>query len=146
MIGWDETILPVDYKSAGHILDDDLYIYLVQPLVKGAQLTAIFDSCHSGTALDLPFVYDTNGEIVNPSSRVNMMGSADLIFQLLEWGLFEKKNKKQKKDKKSKKTKKDKYKMSTNSDYTGTVPNETVAGILLFSILSLFLIKASFLG
>jgi hypothetical protein len=26
-------------------------------------LTAIFDSCHSGTVLDLPYVYSTKGEI-----------------------------------------------------------------------------------
>lgn len=27
------------------------------------RLTAIFDSCHSGTVLDLPYVYSTKGEI-----------------------------------------------------------------------------------
>lgn len=29
---------------------------LVRPLCKGSRLTCIFDSCHSGTALDLPYV------------------------------------------------------------------------------------------
>ena len=28
------------------------------------RLTVIFDSCHSGTALDLPYVYDSGGNIV----------------------------------------------------------------------------------
>ena len=32
-------------------------------LLKGARLTAIFDSCHSATALDLPFVYDSYGQV-----------------------------------------------------------------------------------
>jgi hypothetical protein len=36
---------------------------LVRPLCKGCRLTCIFDSCHSGTALDLPFVYSTRGVI-----------------------------------------------------------------------------------
>lgn len=29
---------------------------MVRPLAPGSRLTAIFDSCHSGTALDLPYV------------------------------------------------------------------------------------------
>jgi hypothetical protein len=36
---------------------------LVKPLPAKCRLTAIFDSCHSGTVLDLPFVYSTKGEI-----------------------------------------------------------------------------------
>jgi hypothetical protein len=36
---------------------------LVKPLPKGCRLTAIFDSCHSGTVLDLPYVYSTKGTI-----------------------------------------------------------------------------------
>ena len=35
------------------ILDDKLRKLLVDPLPVGAHLTAIFDSCHSGTMLDL---------------------------------------------------------------------------------------------
>jgi hypothetical protein len=36
---------------------------MVKRLVPGCRLTAIFDSCHSGTALDLPYVYSTQGTI-----------------------------------------------------------------------------------
>lgn len=36
---------------------------MVRPLPRGCRLTAIFDSCHSGTALDLPYVYSTQGAI-----------------------------------------------------------------------------------
>lgn len=35
----------------------------VQPLPDGCRLTAIFDSCHSGTVMDLPYVYSTEGKI-----------------------------------------------------------------------------------
>jgi hypothetical protein len=40
-----------------------MHEFLVKPLPKGCRLTAIFDSCHSGTVLDLPYVYSTKGEI-----------------------------------------------------------------------------------
>ncbi|KAJ1656894.1 Ca(2+)-dependent cysteine protease [Dispira simplex] len=62
--GYDETILPVDHRTTGQIVDDDMNSIMVRPLPPGARLTAIFDSCHSGTALDLPFVYDHQGRLV----------------------------------------------------------------------------------
>lgn len=56
--GYDETIYPVDhdkYKGeSGQIVDDLMHDIMVKPLVEGCRLTCIFDSCHSGTALDLP--------------------------------------------------------------------------------------------
>lgn len=65
--GYDETILPSDYKSAGQIVDDDLNLILVKPLPAGVKLTVLFDSCHSGTALDLPYIYNVNGQIERPT-------------------------------------------------------------------------------
>ncbi|KDQ59173.1 hypothetical protein JAAARDRAFT_68700 [Jaapia argillacea MUCL 33604] len=65
--GFDEVIYPVDYESAGHIVDDDMHAIMVRPLPPGCRLTAIFDSCHSGTALDLPYVYSTEGKIKEPN-------------------------------------------------------------------------------
>jgi hypothetical protein len=61
--GYDETIVPVDAKSAGQIVDDEMNAILVRQLPNGARLTAIFDSCHSATALDLPYIYDTYGNM-----------------------------------------------------------------------------------
>lgn len=40
---------------------------MVRSLPRGCRLTAIFDSCHSGTALDLPYVYSTQGVIKEES-------------------------------------------------------------------------------
>ena len=40
---------------------------MVRPLPPGCRLTAIFDSCHSATALDLPYVYSTEGKIKEPN-------------------------------------------------------------------------------
>ncbi|KAL2109170.1 hypothetical protein VUR80DRAFT_2858 [Thermomyces stellatus] len=65
--GYDEVIYPVDYKSAGHIVDDHMHHILVRPLKPGVRLTAIFDSCHSGSALDLPYIYSTKGVLKEPN-------------------------------------------------------------------------------
>jgi hypothetical protein len=61
--GFDETILPLDYEKSGQIVDDVIYDNLVQPLPQGCRLTAVFDSCHSGTVLDLPYTYQCDGNV-----------------------------------------------------------------------------------
>ncbi|KAL5351463.1 Ca(2+)-dependent cysteine protease [Pseudogymnoascus australis] len=65
--GNDEVIYPVDFRQAGHIVDDTLHSVLVSPLPPGVRLTAIFDSCHSGSALDLPYIYSTRGVLKEPN-------------------------------------------------------------------------------
>ena len=65
--GYDEVIYPVDYKSAGHIVDDQIHDIMVKPLKPGVRLTAIFDSCHSGSAMDLPYIYSTKGMLKEPN-------------------------------------------------------------------------------
>lgn len=55
--GRDETLCPLDYDTAGMIIDDELRIRIVDKLPKGAKLTALFDCCHSGTGLDLRYNY-----------------------------------------------------------------------------------------
>jgi len=75
--GYDETILPCDYQKNGMIVDDDLHTILVKPLKQGIRFTAVFDSCHSGTALDLPFVYKATGTYQGPVSK-SQIGSSVL--------------------------------------------------------------------
>jgi len=53
--GYDETLIPIDYKTSSQILDDDVFKILVKPMRKGVNVTVLMDCCHSGTALDLPF-------------------------------------------------------------------------------------------
>ncbi|AET41570.1 Ca(2+)-dependent cysteine protease MCA1 Ecym_8291 [Eremothecium cymbalariae DBVPG len=65
--GMDDVIYPVDFEVAGHIVDDELHDILVKPLQPGVRLTALFDSCHSGTVLDLPYTYSTKGVIKEPN-------------------------------------------------------------------------------
>jgi hypothetical protein len=55
--GRDECICPIDYQDSGVIIDDVLF-----NIIKSIRIETyiIFDSCHSGTAIDLPFTYDIN--------------------------------------------------------------------------------------
>ncbi|KAL7934243.1 hypothetical protein V8C35DRAFT_302104 [Trichoderma chlorosporum] len=65
--GYDEVIYPVDFEQAGHLVDDEIHFRVVQPLQQGVRLTAIFDSCHSATVMDLPYVYSTKGILKEPN-------------------------------------------------------------------------------
>lgn len=67
--GFDEAIVPVDYATAGVIIDDELYDVLVRPLPQGVRLFILFDACHSATAVDLPYVF----------SPVPLTGGADAV-------------------------------------------------------------------
>lgn len=59
----DETLIPVDYQKAGHIVDDEVHDVLVRGLPAGVRLTGIMDCCHSESILDLPYVYTVNGDL-----------------------------------------------------------------------------------
>lgn len=65
--GLDETLVPVDYRTAGQIRDDDLFDIFVHPMPHGVTVTCLMDCCHSGTVLDLPYVYKAD-------SKNNAMG------------------------------------------------------------------------
>ncbi|QRV89560.1 ICE-like protease (caspase) p20 domain protein [Ceratobasidium sp. AG-Ba] len=61
--GKDEAIIPCDwatsynYSDQGLIIDDLLRTNYIDQLPAGCQLMGVFDSCHSGTILDLPECY-----------------------------------------------------------------------------------------
>jgi len=65
--GFDEVIYPLDFETNGHIVDDEMHDIMVKALPPGCRMTAIFDSCHSGSALDLPYIYSTEGKIKEPN-------------------------------------------------------------------------------
>eukprot|EP00928_Gymnodinium_smaydae_P013471 TRINITY_DN1490_c0_g2_i1.p1 TRINITY_DN1490_c0_g2~~TRINITY_DN1490_c0_g2_i1.p1 ORF type:complete len:531 (+),score=122.68 TRINITY_DN1490_c0_g2_i1:52-1593(+) len=56
--GMDEALCPCDYSESGVFVDDELFDTLVTPLPSGVKLTIILDCCHSGTAVDLPFIWE----------------------------------------------------------------------------------------
>ncbi|KAJ6959445.1 metacaspase-1-like isoform X1 [Populus alba x Populus x berolinensis] len=69
--GFDETICPVDFMEAGTITDDEIKSAIVRPLKKGVTLNAIVDACHSGTVLDLPYVYNRKEKKWENSTRLS---------------------------------------------------------------------------
>jgi hypothetical protein len=54
--GMDETIVPSDSCSAGCITDNELHALLLK-FNPRTHIYCTFDSCHSGSILDLPFSY-----------------------------------------------------------------------------------------
>jgi hypothetical protein len=53
--GYDETLCPLDFNSAGFIVDDDIRAFLTKIPAK-VKIFGVFDSCHSGTAMDLRYL------------------------------------------------------------------------------------------
>jgi len=64
--GYDEAICPSDYASAG-LIKDDMLNYILSGIFVQTKLITIFDSCHSGSVLDLKYLWnlDTKKPIVN---------------------------------------------------------------------------------
>jgi metacaspase-1 len=60
--GFDETLVPVDFASAGQIRDDDVFKALIGPMKSGVVVTSVMDCCHSGSVLDLPYQFIADGE------------------------------------------------------------------------------------
>ena len=59
--GYDEVIFPVDFREFGVIKDDEMHEIMIKDLPSDVRFTAIFDSSHAGCALDLPYIYSTQG-------------------------------------------------------------------------------------
>jgi hypothetical protein len=73
--GFDETLIPVDFKRAGQIIDDDILKILVKPMRQGVTVTVLMDCCHSGTVLDLPYRFSAD----DSKMRIDQ-GNANSLF------------------------------------------------------------------
>ena len=74
--GCDETLVPVDYETAGMMRDDEIRALLVEPLRgTGATLRGALDCCHSGTGMDLKYNLGLAEDSV-PSRRREAGGEA----------------------------------------------------------------------
>lgn len=80
-----DTICPVDFRERGQINSDTLHEHLVSRMPPDSTLFVILDCCHSGSALELPFVYrsDDDGNVSmmdNIKTGMHLMGEAgDLL-------------------------------------------------------------------
>tara|TARA_Y100000389_G_scaffold204545_1_gene257862 strand:- start:5097 stop:6059 length:963 start_codon:yes stop_codon:yes gene_type:complete len=101
--GRDEFIVCVDNKS---IIDDEFKIIIDKYLKPNVKLFALFDNCHSGTILDLPYQYiatdefkthnstDTKGEVICLSGCRDNQVSMDAYIKgtfngAMTWALSE---------------------------------------------------------
>jgi metacaspase-1 len=105
--GRDEMIIPIDFQP---ILDDEFRNIIQTNLKKDVTLFALFDSCHSGTVLDLKYqyydssnydeftinekVFETNGDVIMISGCADAQTSMDSYFNnkwqgALTWSFLE---------------------------------------------------------
>lgn len=84
--GFNDTIVPVDFEQRGQIDSGVLHQHLVSRLPQNSSLFVIFDCCHSGSALELPYVYQTDeyGNISlmdNLQAGMQLAGEAEHLLQ-----------------------------------------------------------------
>jgi hypothetical protein len=76
--GRDECIVPLDFTKTGFIVDDKLND-LIRKLPAVCRMICMFDSCYSGTVLDLKYVADVNNSLSVDNSKSNILGRIVMI-------------------------------------------------------------------
>lgn len=76
--GYNDTIVPADFEVNGMITSDTLHRHLVSALPRNSTLFVLFDCCHSGSAVELPYVYRTDED-----GNINLMDNIQAGMQLL---------------------------------------------------------------
>ncbi|KFZ06877.1 hypothetical protein V501_06986 [Pseudogymnoascus sp. VKM F-4519 (FW-2642)] len=86
--GFDDTICPLDFESHGQLDSDTLHKAIVSPMNPRTRLTVLFDCCHSGSAIELPFVYRPNsaGQVNLVDNVKQGISLATSAFNLLHGG------------------------------------------------------------
>lgn len=75
--GFSDTIVPVDFEQRGMIDSTTLHQHLVSRLPTNSSLFICFDCCHSGSAVELPYVYRSDED-----GNINLMDNLDAGMQL----------------------------------------------------------------
>jgi len=77
--GRDETIVPLDFETAGEITDDWLFENIISKVPKDVTLWCFLDCCHSGTAVDLKYNYQSSSRYKKGIIPQN------LVYKKEEW-------------------------------------------------------------
>lgn len=75
--GFSDTIVPVDFERHGMIDSGILHQHLVSRLPPNSSLFVLFDCCHSGSAIELPYVYRSDED-----GNINLMDNLDAGIEL----------------------------------------------------------------
>ena len=80
-----DTICPVDFQTRGQLDSDTLHRHLVSRMPPNSTLFVILDCCHSGSGLELPFVYrsddDGNVNLLDDVKQgIHLLGEANDII------------------------------------------------------------------
>ena len=88
--GYDETLIPVNYQSAGQIRDDTVFAELVGSMAEGSTLTCLIDCCHSGSVLDLPYTFKADGqaEVMKENPNANFDKLQAKAIQYIVYKVF----------------------------------------------------------
>lgn len=84
--GVDDSIVPIDFETNGQLSSTLLHEHLVTCLAANCTLFIVMDCCHSGSAVELPYVYrsDSDGRISlmdNLRKGAQLVGEAQDILQ-----------------------------------------------------------------
>lgn len=85
--GYDEALVPRDFQTSGMIRDDDLYEMLIKALPDGVHMVSLMDCCHSGSILDLPYIFKGDGSQTEMTLDPNM--NLEAFIQKLTGKLME---------------------------------------------------------
>jgi hypothetical protein len=77
--GYDQLIIPCDFNK---ILDDELKIIIQQNLKKNVTLFAMFDSCFSGSVLDLKYQYMDSLNYDNYTENSKELETTGRVFMI----------------------------------------------------------------
>ncbi|KAH9827818.1 Caspase domain [Teratosphaeria destructans] len=76
--GFSDTLVPYDFETNGQIPSNILHRTLVSNLHPTSTLFVILDCCHSGSAIELPYVYRTDED-----GNVSMLDNVQAGMQLI---------------------------------------------------------------
>jgi hypothetical protein len=106
--GMDEILIPGDYKESGQIVDDEIYSDFVTKVPAGVHVVAMIDCCHSGTAMDLPYVCSVGDTEIRRDDGFKMPITGMELTPKKKEKVKAPKKKKEKSEKSSSKDKKEK--------------------------------------
>ena len=61
--GYDEAVVPCDYKQAGILRDTLIFKTLLAPMRYGVTVTILIDCCDTGMVVDLPYTWSSTLDV-----------------------------------------------------------------------------------